>query len=127
MQNTSQPPRTAQHSPTRKRVSPSRQRTALKQPFAKLRARAAERNIEFSLSFRDFVALAERTGYTLGRGRGQDALSIDRINPWRGYTLSNIQVITNRQNLARHFAPIPRRLRAAYAAVYDAVYNTTKE
>jgi hypothetical protein len=78
-------------------------RHPLKYYFAKLRARARERGIPFGLSFHAYARLARATGYDnpANRGRMPASLSLDRIDPRRGYEDDNIRVISLADNTRR--------------------------
>ena len=39
-----------------------------------------------------------------GKGRGAGRLSIDRIRPWEGYNINNIQVLTVSENSKKKYA-----------------------
>ena len=77
----------------------------LRAAFKHLRNHAKERGKDFSLTFDQFRAFAEKTDYMKCRGRTSLSLSIDRIDNSRGYHADNIQAITLRENSRKQFVP----------------------
>lgn len=67
----------------------------------KLRNNARRRGIPFELTLEEFIMFCDLTDYMSASGRFADCLSIDRIDPKRGYTLDNIQAVTVSVN-SRH-------------------------
>lgn len=70
----------------------------LKYSFIKLKARAKERGHAFTITYGYYERLAIQSGYAAGKGRSADSLSLDRIDPRRGYEPGNLQVITISEN-----------------------------
>lgn len=75
-----------------------RSRHPIRACFQNLRWNATWRMKEFDLPFDEFRSLCLATGYHDQRGRAADSLSIDRIDPTKGYVTGNVQVITLREN-----------------------------
>lgn len=63
-----------------------------------LKDHAKRRKIEFTLTLAEFTKLAEETGYLESKGTTKEDLHIDRIDPLKGYTKSNVRVITCSEN-----------------------------
>ena len=66
--------------------------------FDKLRSNAIRRDKKFTLTLTQFKAFCADTGYLELRGRGRSDMSIDRIDPLKGYEEGNIRMITNFEN-----------------------------
>jgi hypothetical protein len=79
--------------------------------YAHLRGNAKRRGHPFTLTFEAFARLCDETGYLHGKGRMSDCLSIDRIDPTKGYADDNVRVITVSMNSRFSHAPLPGWLR----------------
>lgn len=66
--------------------------------FNILRSNARRRGKKFTLSFCEFEMFCKKTGYIEKKGKTATSLSIDRINPMRGYTKENIRAISLSDN-----------------------------
>lgn len=66
--------------------------------FSVLKNNAKRRGKEFTLTMQEFRQFCEETGYIENKGRSRLSLSIDRIDSSKGYTASNIQVLTLEDN-----------------------------
>lgn len=75
----------------------------LKHAFYDLRTNAKRRGISFDLTFDQFKKFAIKTEYVYGRGKSKDSFHIDRINPNKGYTTDNIQVLSNELNQLKKY------------------------
>lgn len=73
----------------------------MKYAFQKLRSNAKRRGKEFDLTFDQFQQFCVKTEYLVGRGRTRTGFHIDRIRDDRGYTMDNIQVLTNTENITK--------------------------
>ena len=71
--------------------------------FNNLKQNAKRRGHEFNLTLEEFKIFCHVTGYLKGKGRSSSSLSIDRIDPSKGYQLDNIQVLTNSDNLRKRY------------------------
>ena len=71
----------------------------IKDKFNKLKGSAKRRNIEFNLSLAEFEKFCEETKYHLLSGKTKGKLSVDRIRRSEGYCYSNLQVLTNEENI----------------------------
>jgi hypothetical protein len=70
--------------------------------YNNLRTNARRRGKPFELTFAEFSAFAVETDYINKRGTGSESFTIDRIDPTKGYTPDNIQVLTNAQNVRKY-------------------------
>lgn len=69
--------------------------------FGNLKQNAKRRGIAFELTESQFRAFCEQTGYLEMRGRSSGALTIDRIDNAKGYTIKNIRAIPLRANVIK--------------------------
>lgn len=76
----------------------------VKYAYRKLRANASRRGKRFELTLDEFREFCQKTKYLVGKGRSKESYHIDRINPSRGYTKDNIQVLTNSENIKKHLS-----------------------
>lgn len=72
-----------------------------KYAYRTLKANAKRRKKVFAISLEEFRAFCYKTSLLVGRGRTADSWHIDRIRDNEGYTASNIQVLTNSQNITK--------------------------
>ncbi len=68
-----------------------RKRNPLKCRYKWIRERALRRGQEFTLSFREFKEILD----------GHLEMHLDRIDPSKGYTADNVQLLTVRENLSK--------------------------
>lgn len=71
--------------------------------FNKLKYRAKERGIDFTLTIEEFKILWEKKSGALGKTAS--CLSFDRIDPRLGYSFGNIEVVTLSENVRRRWVP----------------------
>lgn len=69
--------------------------------FNLLRCRTYERGIPFGLTFEDYERFCKETGYFENKGTELFSMTIDRIDPSKGYRLDNIRVVTHYENSCR--------------------------
>ena len=69
--------------------------------YTQVRTSAAKRDISFELTFKQFKIFDKQTGYVESKGRELDSLTIDRIDPTKGYSIDNIRTLTWSQNCAK--------------------------
>jgi len=79
-----------------------RKKYPLKAAYQTLKYNAKRRGKEFDLTFEQFKEFAIKTKYEKKRGVYADSYHIDRIDETKGYTIDNIQVLTNVQNLRKY-------------------------
>lgn len=75
-----------------------RAKNPMRAAYENLRQNAKRREKEFDLTFEQFSNFAIKYDYLKGKGRRGESYSIDRIDNSKGYTLSNIRVITLSEN-----------------------------
>lgn len=73
-----------------------------KAAFCALRDNAKRRGKEFDLTYDQFLQFVERTDYMAKKGIWRDSFHIDRIDETKGYTIDNLQVITNAENVKKY-------------------------
>lgn len=78
-----------------------RARNPLTYAYDNLRSHAKERGIKFSITKEEFSLICEATDYIEQKGRDPDSLSLDRIDPNRGYEFENIKVVTISENSSK--------------------------
>lgn len=73
-----------------------------KYAYKNLKTNAKRRGKEFSLTFEEFIEFAIKHNYIAGKGITKTGLHIDRIDNRKGYTIDNIQVLTNSENIRKY-------------------------
>ena len=71
--------------------------------YLNLKNRARQRHHEFDISLAEFDKLVTESGYIFLSGRQSSCLTINRINPNRGYVSGNLEVITGAENLRQQY------------------------
>lgn len=66
--------------------------------FDKLKCNAKRRGKVFTLTRSQFEEIIDGTGYMENRGRTMTALTLDRIDPLKGYEYGNVRVISQFEN-----------------------------
>ena len=66
--------------------------------YGTLRQNAKRRGKEFTLTIDEFRTFCEETNYLEKKGKHKRAASIDRIDPNRGYSIDNIQILSLSEN-----------------------------
>ena len=66
--------------------------------FEALRNNAKRRKKIFTLTFEQFKEFCVSYNYIAGKGKKKESFTIDCIDPSKGYTFENIQVLTNSAN-----------------------------
>lgn len=69
--------------------------------YTTLRCNARRRGKEFTLTLDQFKQFCIKTEYLAGRGRTKTGYHIDRIEDDKGYTIDNIQKLTNTENITK--------------------------
>ena len=65
------------------------------------KGKAKQRNKPWSITLDQFRDFCNQTGYLVKKGRRGQNSTIDRIDNNKGYTIDNIQLLTNRQNASK--------------------------
>ncbi len=86
--------------------------SGLKATLARLRERARERAIPFSLTEQQLLEVIGDSNYLILKGRVRGMLHLDRIIPAKGYVMGNVQVLSVTENTAKgavekHIDPEP--------------------
>lgn len=76
----------------------------LRYAYQSLKDNAKRRGKPFDLTFEQFKSFCSKTSYIQNRGRLAGSFHIDRKNEDEGYTLDNIQVLTNSENVRKYVA-----------------------
>lgn len=76
-----------------------RQNHEIKYIYSNLKHNAKRRGKEFTITLDEFVEFCKETGYVEGRGIKAENLTIDRIDPTKGYTKENIRAVTLSENV----------------------------
>lgn len=66
--------------------------------FWALKSSARKRGISFTLTREEFDLFCDATSWDYLKGTGPDDLTVDRIDPRRGYSFDNIRAISHAQN-----------------------------
>ena len=74
----------------------------MKAAFIAHRDNAKRRGKEYTLTFDDFCKFAIESTYYVNKGRSAISLHIDRVNETKGYTVDNIQVLSNQENVRKY-------------------------
>jgi hypothetical protein len=83
--------------------------------YARLRAKARARGINFCLPFWYFEIFALRSGYITRTGNAAGSLTVDRKNNLLGYVIANIQPLTRHENGVKQAKQDQRRMEIGYA------------
>lgn len=67
-----------------------------------LKGNATRRGKEFKLTLEEFKKFCIETNYINKKGISKNAYHIDRINEDKGYTIDNIQLLTNSENVTKY-------------------------
>ena len=78
-------------------------RNPLRHAYNCLKNNAKRRGKYFNLTYEQFKDFAIKTKYVDHRGRTADSYHIDRIDENEGYTIDNIQVLSNKDNVRKFF------------------------
>jgi hypothetical protein len=103
------------------RVQRWRKANPLRYAYQNLKGNAKRRGKVFDLTFDEFKQFAVKTEYIGKKGRTAESYHVDRIDPARGYTINNIQVLTNSENMRKHMIAYwnGRRVLAKTIKIYD--------
>lgn len=78
-----------------------------------LKANAKRRGKTFTLTVEQFKMFCIKTNYLKGKGRSSEGYTIDRIDESKGYSIDNIQVLTNKENTKKYFLQYDWRTKQA--------------
>lgn len=80
-----------------------RKKNPIRSAYTTLKCNAKRRGKVFKLTFEEFKEFAIKTDYINRKGITATSYHIDRIDENKGYTVDNIQVLTNRDNVKKYF------------------------
>ena len=83
--------------------------------YARLRAKARDRGINFCLPFWYFEIFALKSEYCACTGNLAGSLTVDRKNNLLGYIIGNIQPLTRAENGVKQAKQDQRRMEKGYA------------
>ena len=78
-----------------------RKKNPVKYAYQSLKNNAKRRGKVFELTLEQFKEFAIKTRYMAKRGIYKNSYHIDRIDEAKGYTIDNIQVLTNSENIKK--------------------------
>ena len=70
--------------------------------YTRLRGHAKARGKEFNLTFEQFTEFCIASNYLNCKGIKKESYHIDRIDENKGYTIDNIQLLTNIENVRKY-------------------------
>ena len=76
----------------------------IKAAYDILKHNAKRRGKEFDLTLEQYKAFVIQTNYIKGKGKEAASLHIDRKDEEKGYTIDNIQILTNSQNVKKYLS-----------------------
>ena len=79
-----------------------KERHPLKYAYNTLRVNARRRQKEFTLTLEQFKEFCAKTDYFHKKGKLSHSYHIDRIDESKGYSIDNIQVLTNKENVTKY-------------------------
>jgi len=74
----------------------------MRSAYNNLKQNAKRRGKDFQITFDDFEVFCVKSNYIAGKGRGAESFHVDRINEDLGYTIDNLQVLTNSENVRKY-------------------------
>jgi hypothetical protein len=75
-----------------------RKKNPLRASYVTLKYNAKRRGKSFGLTFEQYKAFAVKAKLMTSSGRDAESYAIDRIDSNKGYTIDNLQILTNKQN-----------------------------
>lgn len=78
-----------------------KQKDHVKYCYWTLRNNAKRRGKIFELTLNEFREFAHKTNYMVGKGKQKESYHIDRINENGPYSVNNIQILTNTENVRK--------------------------
>jgi hypothetical protein len=83
------------------RMKAYKEKYPVRYAYQVLKNNAKRRGKSFTLTFEEFQKFCYETEVLHARGRTSSSFHIDRIDDTKGYTMDNIQVLTNAANVAK--------------------------
>lgn len=78
-----------------------RNKNPVRYAYNNLKHNAKKRGKEFDLTYEEFERFCVKTDYMMGKGRTAESYHIDRVDESKGYTITNITLLTNSQNMKK--------------------------
>lgn len=75
----------------------------MRDAYLNLKSNAKRRGKVFELTFDQFREFASQCQYIKKKGRTANSYHIDRIDETKGYTIDNIQLLTNIENIQKRY------------------------
>lgn len=72
------------------------------QAYRRLKSHAKQRGKEFTITKEEFSQFCVKSEYLQRKGIQKECYHIDRIDEMKGYSLDNIQVLTNSENIKKY-------------------------
>lgn len=69
-----------------------------------LKSNAKRRGHNFELTLKEFQKFCQETDYLNKKGKNKNSASIDRINPNKGYSYNNIQILSLSENTKKKYS-----------------------
>jgi len=85
-----------------------RKNNPIKAAYQSLRSGAKRRGKAFNLTFEQFKTFVVKTEYMKNKGTRSESYHIDRIDETKGYTIDNIQIMTNSENVRKYYKFVER-------------------
>lgn len=79
-----------------------RKNNPIRYAYNNLKGHAKARGKEFTLTFEQFKEFAVKADYIAKKGRQSYSYHIDRKDETKGYTIDNIQILTNGENVRKY-------------------------
>ena len=79
-----------------------KEKNPVKYTFCVLKNNAKRRGKDFSITFEEFEEFCVKSNYIAGKGRKSESYHIDRIDENKGYSIDNIQILTNKANVVKY-------------------------
>ena len=76
--------------------------------YRRLKSHAKQRGKEFSLTKDEFSQFCIKSEYLVKKGIHKNCYHIDRIDETKGYSIDNIQILTNTENIIKYAKWISR-------------------
>ena len=80
-----------------------RAKNPIRAAYLQLKSNAKRRGKGFSLTLDQFKRFCVKTKYINVKGVNAESYHIDRIDETKGYSIDNIQLLTNRENVKKYF------------------------
>jgi len=79
-----------------------RKKNVVKATYQALKDNAKRRKKVFDISYEQFTEFCISTKYIAGKGKSRDSFTIDREDETKGYTIDNVRVLSNMENIKKY-------------------------